>query len=436
MTLDLMIAGYPALRLLARGGRSRVWLAPDDLVLKVLARALGESQPGLEAEALHRSRSEHVVELVDVSASADEVVLVFPRLPRGSLADVLIARQGLDAGEAVTILAPIAATLARMHEAGAAHGAVSPDHVLFRADGAPVLIGFGSATVFEPGLPEVAREQVPGVIADRQALAALADAVLSRVNGTRAEAAAAFAETLRAASLIDLEARLGRELFELAAARPVVFAEPDAGESAAVRAVAIQAVGEPDITPPAVGLLAQLLESGPVAVARGAVRGVWRSWPPTRRRLTVGLGVGAVVVVVAVAAVPGPTTPSAALPVAETAVPAPTVDEVPVAVTAEDPLDALAQLLRRREECLRDLSVLCLDDVDQQGSAAWDDDRQTLDSVLNDGASAPVVSPIGAVLTERLGDSVLIALGPDSDPASVLLMKDEAGWRIRDYLQN
>jgi hypothetical protein len=39
-----------------------------------------------------------------------------------------------------------------------------------------------------------------------------------------------------------------------------------------------------------------------------------------------------------------------------------------------------------------------------------------------------------AAVVERLGDSVLIALGPDSRPASVLLMKGEAGWRIRDYI--
>jgi hypothetical protein len=29
---------------------------------------------------------------------------------------------------------------------------------------------------------------------------------------------------------------------------------------------------------------------------------------------------------------------------------------------------------------------------------------------------------------------VLIALAPGSEPASVLLLKGEAGWRIRDYI--
>jgi hypothetical protein len=38
------------------------------------------------------------------------------------------------------------------------------------------------------------------------------------------------------------------------------------------------------------------------------------------------------------------------------------------------------------------------------------------------------------MVVERLGDSVLVDLDPESQPASVLLMKGEAGWRIRDYV--
>jgi hypothetical protein len=35
---------------------------------------------------------------------------------------------------------------------------------------------------------------------------------------------------------------------------------------------------------------------------------------------------------------------------------------------------------------------------------------------------------------EQLGDSALIAVGPESQTASVLLFRTEAGWRIRDVL--
>ena len=430
MTDERTIAGHRVLRLLGRGARSRVWLVPGDLVLKVLVPPIAAGQPGREAQALSRARDEHVVELVDVSVQADGVVLVHPRLPRGSLAEVLAGRRGLDAGEAVTILAPVAAALARMHEAGVAHGAVSAEHVLFRSDGAPVLIGFGAATLFDPGLPEVVRERLEGVIDDRRSLAALADAVLGRVTGPRAAAAAAFAESLRSSGLQDFEARLARGLFELAAARPVVF-EVDEGEAGDARAIEVRAVPEPARTAPST-LLGQVMESGPVSLAREAVRAVWTTWSPARRRAAIGGAAGLLVLAVAVAAVPGPSAPGTQ-PAAQPAAPLPAASDVAIA-TSDDPLDALAHLLDRREDCLRDLSVLCLDDVDEPGSAAFDDDLLAIRSVIDDGRQPSEVSPDGAQLVERMGDSVLVALAPDSDPASVLLMKGEAGWRIRDYV--
>jgi hypothetical protein len=390
------------------------------------------SQPGLECEALHRARGEHVVELVDVSSSADEHVLVFPRLPRGSLAEVLTVRRGLDAGEAVTVLAPVAAGLARMHAAGVAHGAVSAEHVLFDAQGAPVLIGFGQATLFEPGMPEVGLEQLPGVIDDRRALAALAVEVLGRVTGARAAAAAAFAERLRGASPDELATLLAEELFELAAARPVVFGSEES-ERPSPRAVGVQPVAEPDGPAAPAGLLERALLTGPAVIARERVRALWGSWSPVRRRMTLAIGVAALVVVVAVAVTPGAPAAVIDAPVASSASPG-TAAAIPESVTSDDPLEALDQLLSRRAECLREVSVLCLDDVDQQGSAALDDDRQVLDAVLADGAVPPPLSADGAAVVERLGDSALIALAPDSDPASVLLLKGEAGWRIRDYL--
>jgi eukaryotic-like serine/threonine-protein kinase len=78
----------------------------------------------------------------------------------------------------------------------------------------------------------------------------------------------------------------------------------------------------------------------------------------------------------------------------------------------------------------------CLDDVDQRDSAALDADRELLGATLAGGESPPLpeFDPGFVALTQRLGDSALVSLGPDREPASVLLVKGEAGWRIRDYL--
>lgn len=429
MTDERTIAGHRVLRLLGTGERSSCWLAPGDLVLKVLDTSAPPGQPAREAQALHRAAHEHVVALVDISVQPGEVVFVVPRLPRGSLAELLSARRTLDAGEAVTILAPLAAALQHMHEAGVSHGAVSAEHVLFRDDGAPVLIGSGRMTLFEPGMPEVLREQLAEVIADRRALATLVGAVLGRVSGTRAAAATAFAAGLDAADERDLESRIARGLFELAAARPVVFDAPEE-PPAEVRAIGVRAVPEPP-APELVGPLTRVLALGPAVVARERVLSLWNAWSPRGRRFALAAGAAGVVLVVAVAAIPSPAPPPDVPPdVAPAATP---LAEAPQ-LAPDDPLEALDGLLARRDDCLRDLSMLCLDEVDERGSAALDDDRRAIQAIIDAGEQPPHPDARGAAVVERLGDSVLVDLAPESQPASVLLMKGEAGWRIRDYI--
>jgi hypothetical protein len=100
-------------------------------------------------------------------------------------------------------------------------------------------------------------------------------------------------------------------------------------------------------------------------------------------------------------------------------------------------------LLAAREQCVRDLSVLCLDAVDQVGSAALNADTQLIDAISN-GTEQAMDATFAApdiALVERLGDSAIVSLGlvngadaPKTQPASLLLMKGEAGWRIRGYV--
>ncbi len=105
------------------------------------------------------------------------------------------------------------------------------------------------------------------------------------------------------------------------------------------------------------------------------------------------------------------------------------------------------------------LSVLCLDRVDEVGSGALEDDRAAIRAAQQGGELLdPLAGATWAkapVLVERLGDSALVRLGealpgiqdasspdptppPSSDsrsgPASLLLVKGEAGWRIRGVI--
>ena len=114
-------------------------------------------------------------------------------------------------------------------------------------------------------------------------------------------------------------------------------------------------------------------------------------------------------------------------------------------VLSDDPVAALGALLAERERCIRDLSVLCLDGVLQKGSAAMERDAAIIRSIQKGGEVPPeaAIAAGGLTLVERLGDSALVSLNAPGasppgaaqrTPASTLVMRGEAGWRIRDYL--
>lgn len=108
-------------------------------------------------------------------------------------------------------------------------------------------------------------------------------------------------------------------------------------------------------------------------------------------------------------------------------------------IQGDDPIAAVVALLEARDGCVADRSVLCLDAVGQVGSSALDDDQRLIRS-LQDGAESPppfVVDADQVTLAERLGDTALVNLADvaETQPASILLMRTEAGWRIRDYME-
>lgn len=127
-------------RLLAEGGQVGVVLTTHQGVAAV-ARVPHEGEP--ERRVPEAWDHPHLVRVVREGMGAQELL---EYAPGGSLSALLAARGPLPTGEAVTLLVPLAAALAHLHAAGAVHGDMSPDNVLFRADGAPVLADPGPAT--------------------------------------------------------------------------------------------------------------------------------------------------------------------------------------------------------------------------------------------------------------------------------------------------
>jgi len=485
------LAGYRVLRSLARDDDGEVLLghrhgntAADDpqtdTAHTVAIKTLPSSESGWATAlrlcaSLERARGDHVVDLLDVDADDESVRLVFERLPRGDLAELLRVRQCVEAGEAVTVLAPIAAALARMHAAGVAHGNLSARSVLFRDDGSPTMIGFSRAELFEPGAPEVVLEQVEAVRRDRSAAVALAGIVLARIDGSRARAARELIADLEACDLELALPLLTERLFDVAAALPIRFTS-EVAEAAEVeiapskwRAIPVDTSGEePNIDPvgsswrwtaalagvvpePLLQRVLDTVERSPAApvveAAVGAARRRWGSWGPGRRRAL--LAVAAAIVTVGVVTAVVPAAPAASRP-GRAATPSslPTASDMsssqdPVksgdpAVTGDDPVAAATFLVGARDRCLSSLSLRCLDLVDGPGSSALSDDQAAIRAgqrggELPDALSGPT-DRLAVALVERLGDSALLRLGPAASDASVLLVKGDNGWRIRDVI--
>ncbi len=486
------LAGYRVLRSLSRDQHAEVLLGhriTDDVARAVAIMALPVSDAAWKSAlrvcaALERARGEHVVKLVDVDADDESIRLIFERLPRGDLAELLRVRRALDAGEAVTVLAPITTTLLRMHQCGVAHGNLGAGAVLFRDDGSPTLVGFSRAELFEPGAPEVVLEQIDAVCRDRSAARALALEVLGRVEGARAHAARELAADIDGCDDEVVLPLLASRLFEVAAALPVRFVADEPEDEIAPsswRPIPTGAaadeptrdVGQETSTGWAAALgrvvpevmVERVLDTAgrsPVApvVAAGlsAVRSRWASWTPRRRRVVLAVGAAAATIGIVTAVVPPGAVATESARTAAAAAGSPSAgpspsgadgdkarsDETQVDVPApgsaasDDPVAATGALLRARDRCLSSLSLRCLDQVDEAGSSALHDD-QTAVRVAQQGGELPDPLP-GATgdgppaLIERLGDSALVRLGGAASGASLLLVKVDGVWRIRDVI--
>ncbi|MBW4033655.1 MAG: hypothetical protein HIU88_13505, partial [Acidobacteria bacterium] len=451
------VAGYRVLRSLARDRSSEVLLGfhespadsmqtgvPGTVALKVTtANPTHWREYVNTVEALDRARGDHVMAVIDGDGDGGSLCLVLERLPRGTLSELLLFREHLDAGEVVTILAPLVGALREMHGAGVAHGALTARSVMFREDGAPVLIGFGRASLFAAGSPEIVLEREQGVSADRRGIVELASLLLTRVDGARRRAAhglRAEVESCDEASALPL---LAARLFGLAAAVPVRFVAEEQVPAALTRAIPVgtpvrdAATVRESVVHRTVATLvpASLLRRGRDAIEESALVPVlaagtrrWRTWSRRRRRMVMAGTAGFVTVAVALAMFPSDTrsgapesAPTAALrttvagnspSASSTAGEWSTADAD--AISGDDPLVAAAALARGRDRCLLSMSLLCLEQIDQVDSGSLRDDRAAVHQAKRTGEPPPRLLDAGGVLApelvERLGDSAIVRL--------------------------
>lgn len=149
-----VVPGFELGERLGGGASGEVWSAVREqdggLVAVKVVRAEPEAVEAAAREASVTSRvaAEHVLTVHAVLPLPDgRVALVLPLLRGGDLARLVAARGHLAPGEVVTVLAPLAAALGRLHAAGVVHGDVSPGNVLLDLDGRPVLADLGLGRV-------------------------------------------------------------------------------------------------------------------------------------------------------------------------------------------------------------------------------------------------------------------------------------------------
>jgi len=470
----------------------------EAVAIKMFRHGADPASVEREIAALGGGPSGCLPRLIDVGTVADgRVVVVMERLGGGTVGSFLVRRSNqLRPGEAVTLIAPVVVALAAVHAMGFAHATLSPGTVTLNEDGRPVLTGLGGLRDLAPFGPRgtgpgaTTNSRLDQIRADYARLTVFMRAVFDQLDRTtsaarQSEFLAAWFEGATAAvpfhpCLDELERRLfewapavplmrdrdghvarevpGRVVLpgveNLAEARPTGDGMPDADSGSAHRSAPVRRLAEwlailhlpDDIASTVVGGL----DVSPLA---SVITGARNRIMAKRRALTVAGCVATATTVLALTllqptgpqgeqGMPDSRPPTAgAQPVS--AAPSDAPDSASAAAIAgDDPVAAIPHLLAARFACLTAARADCLAGSDQAGSPVLAADLHRVQNLKEGGSLIPQADYARhtPVLIERTGNSALVTLEPGADagynkPASLLVIKGEAGWRLREIFE-
>ncbi|MGZ4452310.1 MAG: protein kinase family protein [Nocardioides sp.] len=156
---DVLAGRYRLADLLSETEHGRFWLAHDSILGRPVAvHVLDADDPRAPrlmaaARASASIADQRLLRVLDAE-SREGISYVVNEWGRGSSLDILLARSGpLSAERAAWITAQVAATLAKAHHLGYAHGRLNPENVLIDEAGAVRVIGFAVEAALY-GLPE------------------------------------------------------------------------------------------------------------------------------------------------------------------------------------------------------------------------------------------------------------------------------------------
>jgi len=410
--------------------------------------------------------------------------VVVERLAGPTLAALATGRV-LTAGEAVTVLAPIALAMTDLERAGFAHVRLALSDVMFDESGRPRIIGTGALVRLDGGADD------PGARTAR----------LREMTSAYARLVTEVSAVTRPATALDPVRRLIDEvlavrpfrahsdeiehaLFGVAVPAPVDLGarapspsrrhradtEADRAGSAASVLGTVGSIGRvtpaqeprrlPRMTAPFDALLHEALPTDAsvedagaepfqpagsnrlLAGGRERIAQLRRALRGRRPVMIVAALIGGAALVLALTLVP----PTAGTAERAAATAPPPVQSGAAADAGElatstpptnDAAAAVRDLLHRRHRCYASADVSCLREVLQVGSALEAADHAALASAqtAGDTPETPPFALDAARVSGGMGEAWLVEVpyvDPERPPASVLVMRSEAGWRLRE----
>ena len=150
---DLLADRFRLERVVGEGGMGVVWAARDEraagveVALKILKEVTAAEKRRFlrEAEVMQSFDHPGILDVKEVVAVGEDILLVMDLLEGESLGARLGRVGRLEIGEAVTILMPLLDATIAAHARGVVHRDLKPENVFLCADGRVVLLDFGMA---------------------------------------------------------------------------------------------------------------------------------------------------------------------------------------------------------------------------------------------------------------------------------------------------
>lgn len=410
----------------------------DNVVLLCAANGQARSTVAGTLAAAGRLAHDHVVLPGDYWTEGDTLVVMYP--PAQATLAELLREADLSDGAAVTVLVPVLEVLEELHSAGVAGVDLEIESIHVDESGAPLISLHGALLRTDSPTPHWRRTDTC-VARDAQALKALLSNLLSAIDAVPTDVESCIADRRwrqAADALLDW-----RQPLALSAIVENEV-EPRQGEARVTRRE-LRHAGRGGIFKgwrlgiERLAIGARRIAAGILPSLRSVRRGVW---------ITGALGASAAVAAGAVVLwSPGtsedartgdghPSEPELLVGTVEEEARQPEENEPEEEHGAEpsqedDEADedaivaALEELLELREVCLDAGGTDCLDEVVMAGTLLYSDDAA--------GAPqwrAPATPEVR--IDQHLGDAVIASVVSNEQPASVLAVNTEAGWRLRE----